>query len=82
MSTIEVARKAGEDKTTLKVGEDYTVDTENKTITLVSEKLLGASSLAEAKTVTIVVSAAADDESAEVTLSYKKDRSLTVGNGV
>ena len=80
MSTIEVARKAGEDKTTLKVGEDYTVDTENKTITLVSEKLLGASSLAEAKTVTIVVSAAADDESAEVTLSYKKDRSLTVGN--
>lgn len=80
MSTIEVACKAGEDKTTLKVGEDYTVDTENKTITLVSEKLLGASSLAEAKTVTIVVSAAADDESAEVTLSYKKDRSLTVGN--
>ncbi len=59
---------------------NYTVDTANKKITLISESVLGASTLSAEKTITVTVSADEDDESSSVDVKYKKDRALQVVN--
>ena len=75
-----VAVTLGDNAEPLVKGQDYIIDAANKTLTLISEKILGANTLAAAKTVTVTVSAAADEESAVVSVPYKKDRSLAVAD--
>ena len=75
-----VAVTLGDNAVPLVKGQDYTIDAANKTLTLISEKILGANTLAAAKTVTVTVAAAADEESAVVSVPYKKDRSLAVAD--
>ena len=70
--------KDSDAKTTLTKGTGYTIDAETKKITLVTSNILGSSSLTEAKTITLYVTAEADSDSAQIDIAYKKDLKLEI----
>ncbi len=57
---------------------DYTLDKDKKSLTIISSKALGTETLAEDRDYKLSVVASADDESADIKLNYKKDRTLDV----
>ncbi len=57
---------------------DYKINEDKSSITLISNKILGTASLDEDKQYILLVKALEDDETAETTISYKKDRTLEV----
>ncbi|NWO21737.1 N-acetylmuramoyl-L-alanine amidase family protein [Oribacterium sp. oral taxon 102] len=62
----------------LTAGQDYTMDEDKKQLRLHSAAVLGTASLSEGKSYLLRIEAAEDAETAELTLSYKKDKALSL----